>query len=351
MADKQDEKLSDEMVRLLVNEYGPKEFLARLSDSFWFQAFECVLGFDWHSSGLTTVVAGVLKDVLQFDRHGVEVAGGKGEASRKTPKEVAEMGILINLSTKRIEELQYASRICAKVDTVAIQAGYPLYHHNLFLTENGDWCIVQQGICAEDRTARRYHWLSSNVQNFIIEPHDAIVGDAVRPRVLNMTAKEAEENRRTCADLVKESPNHIISSIKRLSAEATLDYWIDGSGIGQNYQAYSMPRRLNWDLFAALYEYQPVDYEALVAFPGVGPAVARSLSLVAELVYGAPASWKDPVKFSFAHGGKDGVPFPVDKETMDYTIKMLGEILKNSSIEDEEKKRALKRLAQYSALS
>jgi len=156
-------KLSDEIVRLLVNEYGPREFLSRLSDPFWFQAFGCVLGFDWHSSGVTTVVAGVLKDVLQFDRHGVRVAGGKGKASRKTPQEVVEISNSINLSTKRIEELQYASRMCAKVDTVAIQAGYPLYHHNFFLTEKGDWCVIQQGICVDDRTARRYHWFSSNV--------------------------------------------------------------------------------------------------------------------------------------------------------------------------------------------
>ena len=203
----------------------------------------------------------------------------------------------------------------------------------------------------EDKTARRYHWLSSNVQDFIVEPHDAIVGDVVRPMVLNMTAREAEENRKTCVDLVKESPSHIISSIKRLSAETTLDYWGNGSGISQNYQAYSMPRRLDWNLFKALYEYQPVDYEALVAFPGVGPAVARSLSLVAELIYGAAASWDDPVKFSFAHGGKDGVPFPIDKETMDYMIQMLGEILKNTDIEYDEKIRALKRLARYGALS
>ncbi len=343
-------KLSDEMVYLLVDEYGPNGFLKRLSDPYWFQAFGCVLGFDWHSSGLTTVVTGILKDVLRFDKHGVEIAGGKGKASRKTPQEIETLAEKASLSSRRIDELQYASRMCAKIDTVAIQAGYPLYHHTLFLTEKSDWCVIQQGINEEDRTARRYHWLSSNIQNFVVEPHDAIVGDKIKPRVLNMTAKEAEENRRTCVDLVKEPASHIISSVKRLSStEMPLDHWISGAEVHNNYQAFWMPRRLNWDLFRELYEYQPQNYEALIAFPGVGPAAARALALVAELVYGSPASWKDPVKFSFAHGGKDGVPFPVDRDTMDYTIGMLREIVKNASIEDEERKRALISLAKYEA--
>jgi len=139
-----------------------------------------------------------------------------------------------------------------------------------------------------------------------------------------MTAREAEENRKTCVDLVKEPSSHIISSIKRLCAGTTLDYWVNGYETSQNYQAYAMPRRLDWDIFKALYEYQPVDYAALVAFPGVGPAAARSLSLVADLIYGTPASWNDPVKFSFAHGGKDGVPFLVDKETWTIRSRCLG---------------------------
>ncbi len=341
-------KFSNEVACLIVNEYGAEEFLNRLADPYWFQAFGCVLGFDWHSSGVTTVVTGVLKDVLRFDRHEVQVAGGKGGASRKTPQEIEALGEIANLSSRRIEDLKYASRMCAKVDTVAIQGGYPLYHHAFFLTEKGDWCVVQQGMNIEDRTARRYHWLSSHVHSFTVEPHDAIVGDTVRPRVLNMTAREAEENRRTCVDLVKDSPASVVSSVRTLSSPTLpLDHWTEGVVIHPEYKAFSMPRRLNWSLFKELYEHQPKDYEALLAFPGVGPAAARALALVAEVIYGRPASWKDPVKFTFAHGGKDGVPYPVDRETMDGTIRMLGEIVRNTRIDDGEKRRALQRLAQY----
>lgn len=342
-------KLSDEMVYLMVDEYGVNYFLNRLSDPYWFQAFGCVLGFDWHSSGLTTVVTGILKDVLRFDKHGVEIAGGKGGASKKAPQEIEFLGEKVNLSSSRIGDLQYASKMCAKVDTVAIQAGYPIYHHTLFLTEKGDWCVIQQGINTEDRTARRYHWLSSHVQSFIVEPHDAIVGDTVIQRVLNMTARDSDENRKTCVDLVKEPPGHIVSSIRKLipPPAMSLDHWVNGATIDPSYQGFSMPRRLNWDLFTALYENQPVDYEALIAFPGVGPAAARALALVSQMVYGKPPSWRDPVKFTFAHGGKDGVPYPVDRDTYDNTIKMLKEIVGQARVDGEERRRALRRLAQH----
>lgn len=342
-------KLSDEIVCLMVNEYGVNHFLNRMSDPYWFQAFGCVLGFDWHSSGLTTVVTGILKDVLRFDKHGIEIAGGKGGASKKAPQEIESLGEKVNLSSSRIEHLQYASKMCAKVDTVAIQAGYPIYHHTLFLTEKGDWCVVQQGINTEDRTARRYHWLSSHIQSFTVEPHDAIVGDTVKQQVLNMTARDAEENSRLSVDLVKDPPSHIISSIRKItpSSPMSLDHWINGATIDPRYQAFSMPRRLNWDLFTALYEHQPVDYEALIAFPGVGPATARALALVAEIIYGKPTSWRDPVRFTYAHGGKDGVPYPVDRDTYDHTIKMLREVVDQAKVDAEERRRALKRLAEY----
>lgn len=340
--------LADEIVRLLVQEKGACDFLGKLSDPLWFQAFGCVLGFDWHSSGLTTVVTGVLKDVLTIENHQVRVAGGKGRASRRAQEEIVGIGESIGISSHQVEQLGYASRMAAKVDTVAMQAGYPLYHHAFFVAEKGDWCVVQQGINTVDRTARRYHWLSEGLESLVIEPQRAIVGQAIRPLVLNMTAREAEESRKTCVDLVRGSPQNLSASIRRLGREPGLDPWIDQGAGPHPIEAYEMPRSLNWNLFKELYDVQPRDFEELLAFKGVGPAAIRALALVGQLIYGKPASWRDPVKFSFAHGGKDGVPFPVDRKVMDRSIATLREIISGAEIERHKRVEALERLSKLS---
>jgi len=338
-------KLSREIIRLIDDEWGPDAFLQKISDPFWFQAFGCVLGFDWHSSGLTTVVTGVLKDVLNTGEHGLKAAGGKGRISKKTPSELVEIGDRFNLSTAKVEGLIYASRMCAKVDTAAIQAGYPIYHHAIFVSEGGGWCVIQQGLDINDRTARRYHWLSNHIRSFVVEPHEAIVGDSVRPLVLDMTAKASEENRKVCVDLVRDNPNNLISSISRVGVkDMQLDTWTTDLSIRPIYSEYSMPRNLNWRIFRELYDRQPQDYEELVAFRGVGPATIRALALVAELIYGKPASWRDPVKFSFAHGGKDGVPYPVNRSVMDENILIMREIVKSARLGSKDKVEAFKRL-------
>jgi hypothetical protein len=341
-------RLADAMVYLIVEEHGVAGFLHRLSDPYWFQAFGCVLGYDWHSSGLTTVVTGVLRCVLTLDRHGVAVAGGKGRRSLQAQEDIATLGEQLGFSSARIEELRRASRLVAKVDTALIQAGYPLYHHTFFLTERGDWCVVQQGMNEADRTARRYHWLSEGLASFVVEPHRAVVGDKVRDHVLNMTAREAEENRRVAVDLVKGRPQNLVSSIRRLAAESPgLDPWIAGAPAARPYQAFRMPRRLNWEVFHELYNRQPRGYEELIDTPGVGPATVRALALVAELIYGAPACWRDPVKYSFAHGGKDGVPFPVNRRVMDRTIRHLREAVEGAELSAQDRKQGLKRLAKF----
>ncbi len=305
------------MVRLIAEEQGPDTFLQRLSDPYWFQAFGCVLGFDWHSSGLTTVVTGVLKSALTAEDHGIRVAGGKGRVSKKTPDEILLIGDELHLATNRIEKIQYASRMCAKIDTAAVQAGYPLYHHTVFVSEKGNWCVVQQGLDVKDRTARRYHWLSQHVKSFVSEPHAAIVCDTVRSSVLDMTARASEENRAVCVDLVKGDPNNLRSTISQIgSKETSLERWLKPSEDQVVIREYSMPKKLNWRIFRELYERQPKDYDEVIGFRGVGPATVRALALVAELMYGTDASWRDPVKFSFAHGGKDGVPFPVNRKVM-----------------------------------
>lgn len=199
-----------------------------------------------------------------------------------------------------------------------------------------------------DRTARRYHWLSQHVQSFVSEPHDAIVGDTVRSKVLDMTAKVAEDSRKLCVDLVRGDPHNLVSSITRIgSKNYSLDRWSGQWSSDAELQEYSMPRHLDWKVFQAMYDLQPRDYEELIALRGVGPATVRALALVAELIYGQPASWMDPVKFSFAHGGKDGVPFPVNRAAMDQSIVFMREAVESARLGDEERVSALKRLQQF----
>ncbi|MEM4312405.1 MAG: DUF763 domain-containing protein [Nitrososphaerales archaeon] len=337
--------LAREISKVLVYEYGSEELLRRFSDPFWFQAFGCVLGFDWHSSGLTTVVCGVLKEALSFDEHGVKVLGGKGRKAKNTLKEIEELANERNFSESKIKELSYASRMCAKVDNAAIQDGYQIYHHSMIISEKGQWSIIQQGLDYDTKTARRYHWLCEKVKSFIDEPHTSIVGEIFKDEVLDMTSKKSEENRKVCVDLVKSNTNNLISSIRLLSLrQASLDPLLSKLRAIE-LKGFEMPRNLNWKLFKEIYEFQPRNYEELLAFRGFGPSSVRALALIAELIYGAEASWKDPVKFSFAHGGKDGVPFPVNKRDMDKSIEFLKEALEASKIGDDEKRRALIRLS------
>ena len=200
------QKLAGEIVTIIVDEYGTGDFLKRISDPFWFQALGCVLGYDWHSSGVTTVVTGVLKQVIAPEEHGIAVCGGKGKVSLQAPLEIGNVGEKYGFSSGKIKALCYASKMSAKVDNTAVQAGYQLYHHAFFVAEDEKWVVIQQGMCLRDRTARRYHWLSDNTKNFVVEPHNAIVGDVKRDIALDMTAKESEGCRKTSVDIAKEPP-------------------------------------------------------------------------------------------------------------------------------------------------
>jgi len=342
-------KLAHEMATIIVNEYGQNEFLLRISDTYWFQALGCVLGYDWHSSGVTTVLTGVLKNAVKPDLHGLAVCGGKGKASRKAPTEIAEISEKFGFYTNRISSLQYASRMSAKVDNTAIQAGYPLYHHAFFLAENGSWGVVQQGMSVQDRTARRYHWLSSNLTSYIEEPHNAIVGDSIRPKTLDMTAKQSNRCRKTSVDIVKEKPNKVEKMLEsiRPTYQKSLQEWIpDTKWKTYAIDVLSMPRNINWNTLKRIYEFQPQNYEELLGIKGVGPSTIRGLALISELIYGNAPSWKDPVKYSFAYGGKDGVPYPVNRKAMDESIQILKQAVESAKIGDKEKIQALKRLKQ-----
>ena len=343
-------KLAKEITTLIIDEYGTGEFLKRLSDPFWFQALGCVLGYDWHSSGVTTVVTGVLKQAIVPEEHGLAVCGGKGRFSRQAPLEIEGVGEKFGFSNDKVDALRYASKMSAKVDNTAIQAGYQLYHHAFFVAENGNWAVIQQGMCPQDRTARRYHWLSENVQNFVVEPHNAIVGEAKREVALNMTAKESENCRKVSVDIAKEKPRKVMRMLLsiRPSYQKSLQEWMPKTAetAWKEYpiDVLSMPRNINWKALQEAYEFQPRNYEELLAVKGIGPATVRGLALIAELIYGKKPSWKDPVKYSFAYGGKDGVPYPVNRKAMDKSIQMLKHAIQEAKLGNKEKIRSLQRL-------
>ena len=345
-------KLAKEIANIMIEEQGATKFIQRLSDPYWFQALGCVLAYDWHSSGVTTVVTGILKTALSPEEHGIAVCGGKGRTSRKTPSDITAVGEKFGFSEQTIRTLTYTSKMTAKVDNTAIQAGYQLYHHAFILTENAKWAVIQQGMSAEDRTARRYHWLSDTIDSLIVEPHNAIVGDVKREKALNMTAKTSEGARKASVDIAREPTPKIMRLFEatRPLHQKSLQEWlpkVKADPWHESVEALNMPRNINWDTMKRVYEFQPRNYEELLSVKGVGPATVRGLALVAELIYGEKPNWKDPVKFSFAYGGKDGVPFPVDRRAMDESIYLLQWAVQAAKIYDKEKTQSLQRLRRF----
>jgi hypothetical protein len=361
-------RLGRQITLVLVEEYGPQEVLARLSDPLWFQAFGCVLGFDWHSSGLTTTVCGALKEGLRgLERDsGLCVAGGKGKTSRRTPAEVEAFAERFGFLPA---PLVYASRMAAKVDSAALQDGYQIYHHTFIFVPGGAWSVVQQGMNEAARYARRYHWLSSGLNDFVCEPHKAICSEGCGDVRLNMVAQEADDCRQMSARLAGEPPEKLVRELKRLqdlgsplrdkSRSFLKAESFNPQGRSHSLddcQALELPARHHLDLsdihpdklariFLRTYEQPPADFERLLGTEGVGAKSIRALALVSELVYGAKASVRDPARFSFAHGGKDGHPYPVDRETYDRTIEALRAAVERARLGQREKLDALRRLA------
>jgi len=342
--------LSKGIAEVIIYEYGKDEFLRRISDPFWFQALACVLGWDWHSSGASTVTCGALKEAIDPEKFGLAIAGGKGKASRKTLQEVEKIGELYNLSTYSIDELQYSSRMSAKVDNTAIQDGHNLYHHVLIFTERGKWAVIQQGMNSETNYARRYHWLSETVENFVCEPHSAILGDIHHEKVLDMTAKQSIPTQNVSVDLVNDNPVHLKRDWAELTLhhnQRTLDNWKQPKKNSKPIRNLHMPRSINWAKMTEIYDFQPKNYEELLSIRGVGPNTVKSLALISDLIYGEKPSWHDPVRFTFAHGGKDGVPHPVDRKAMDESTVIIQQGIQQAKIGDKDKIKALKRLKNY----
>ena len=359
-------RLSREIIIYLASEYGSREVLRRLSDPFWFQAFGCVLGFDWHSSGVTTTVCGAVKEGLaDVDRElGFFAAGGKGRTSRKTPDEIAAACDRVGRDP---QPLVYASRTAAKVDSAAVQDGYQLYHHVFFFTAQGDWCVVQQGMSDDTRMARRYHWLSEHVASFVDEPHEAVCCDA-RGETLNLVAHENDAVRRASAALAAQPPEVTLTALANVALTPPFDRAQGGrealerpDAAAPGARVLSMPRRHELlpeldvatpyleKILVKTYERAPEDFEVLLGIEGVGPKTLRALALASELVHGTAATIRDPARFAFAHGGKDGTPYPVDKLTYDKTIEILNKAINRSAIDRSEKVKAFRRLAAFGA--
>jgi hypothetical protein len=342
--------LSKGISKVIVYEYGTDEFLRRLSDPFWFQAFACVLAWDWHSSGATTVTCGVLKEAINPEEFGLALAGGKGKASQNTLSEIEIFGDKYNFSTPLVERLQYCSRMTAKVDNTAIQDGHTLYHHVFILSENKKWAVIQQGMNNETSYARRYHWLSDDVRSFICEPHTTIVGENRIEKVLDMTAKQSSAAQKVSVDLINDNPSHLRREWANLSLhqdQKTLDDWQAPCQHKHTVPHLDMPQHTNWQKMKEIYDVHPKDYEELLALKGVGPKTVRGLALISELIYGEKPSWDDPVRFTFAYGGKDGVPRFVDRKEMDESIEIIHEGINQARIGEKEKLQALRRLKDF----
>ena len=365
----------------LVENFGPEEVLVRLSDPLWFQSFGAVMGMDWHSSGITTSVMYALKRGLnpRAKELGIYVCGGRGKYSRMTPDELLEIAGKEGL---RGDELVRNSKLVAKVDNNAVQDGFQLYQHNFILTRNGSWAVVQQGMNGAERKARRYHWCSTNLRSFVEEPHTGVVGDN-RGQILNLTDSKADKARSSILEMSREDPDRMLNEISQIGKPASQIVLMQG-GESLPFNAPSLPqqqelfpelaeesvqsvqpevkgrsiilpahhevceqdvdlKRLG-GVLATAYQNQPQDFESLLLTPGLGPRTLQSLALVSEVIYGTPSRFTDPARFSFAHGGKDGHPFPVPLKIYDESIRILRDSIEKSKLGYKDKSDCIRRL-------
>ena len=333
------------ITQAIIHHYGRDEFLQRLSHPFWFQSFGAVMGMDWHSSGITTSVIGALKRGLGplSDELGVHVCGGRGRHSRKTPDELQVLGERIGFDGAKLTR---ASRLVAKVDSAAVQDSFDLYIHGFFVTDDGKWTVVQQGMNGDKKQARRYHWHSEDLQSFVDEPHSAIDGPA-QGEIVNLADRRAGKSRAAQLELLTDfGPDRIVSELAALSGEAPAQAFLPHLIMPAHHDVRSsdvFTRRLHGTLAAAA-ERGPVDFPELLLTPGVGARTVRSLAMVAEVVHGAPFRFRDPARFSLAHGGKDRHPYPVPLKVYDETIRVMKSAVQKAKLGRDEQMQALRRL-------
>lgn len=354
-------KLARSIFLLIAKEFGPEEVLKRLSDPVWFQGLGSVLGFDWNSSGLTTTTLGAIKSgIFEIqDEIGIYVCGGKGKTSKKTPEEIEAYGISRAFSFTPF--LVFASKITAKVDSCLLQDGFQIYHHSFLFTKNGNWAVIQQGMNIDKGTARRYHWFGGLKKNFIEEPHSGIITDQ-KIFHLNLSAKKSKDNREIIVDMAKGSFRAIEKDLNLLSKYLTDISFVKKISLPDDSVFPKEPEDLNLFRFGLslknlnfntpylkktifeIVERRPKRFTEILSQKGVGPKTIRALSLIGELIYGAKPSYQDPARYSFAHGGKDGVPYPVDLDVYDKTIEVIERAIKKSDLSLKEKNEAIKRL-------
>ncbi|MFL5771849.1 MAG: DUF763 domain-containing protein [Flavisolibacter sp.] len=324
-------RLGFAITEAIIGTYGKKEFLSRISNPFWFQSFGAVMGMDWHSSGITTSVMGALKRSINphSKELGIYICGGKGKFSRQAPSELLSVAEKTGLDGQALVRM---SRLSAKVDNTAVQDGFQLYLHNFIVSSEGDWSVVQQGMSDETAMARRYHWHSAHVNSFVEEPHSAVCG-INQGMILNLTAGEAHSTRDAMLNVTREKPELMMQEIQQLVMPGHHD--VRSSDVDL--------RRLGTILWLAN-EIQPENFEDFLLLEGVGPRTVQSLALVSEVIHGTPSRFKDPARFSFAHGGKDGHPFPVPTKTYDEVIETLQTAVRKAKIGQNEKSEALKKI-------
>lgn len=319
------------IIEVIVEEYGPEEVLTRLSDPFWFQALGSVMGMDWHSSGITTSVMGALKRAINpISRElGLYVCGGRGRYSRKTPQELLDHSDRKGLKGN---ELVLASKLSAKVDNSCVQDGFNLYLHSFVVSDTGQWAVIQQGMNNETAMARRYHWHSASVRSFVSDPHTAIVG-LNQGAIINLSDSRAEDARTGIVEFLRQPPDRQLREMRHLVMDKH----------HQVTSAYVDSKRLG-AVLAMAYEKQFKKFTDALMLKGVGPRTLQSLALVSEVIYGASSRFDDPARFSFAHGGKDGAPFPVPLKVYDESIAVLKDAVKKAKIDRTEKLNSLKKL-------
>jgi hypothetical protein len=318
----------------IVHHYGPSEFLTRLSDPFWFQAFGSVMGMDWHSSGITTSVLGALKRGLnpRAQELGLYVCGGRGRHSRNTPDELRAVAEKRGLDG---DELVRTSRLTARVDNNAIADGFQIYLHGFVVSATGEWAVVQQGLNDASGLARRYHWHSATVRDFTSEPHTAIVGES-QGEIMNLVDGAARPAQNALLEIVRERPETTLAEARRLVVPRRHDVRAEDIDL----------KRLG-AVLAVAYEREFRDFASLLLMENLGPRTLQSLALVAEVVHGAPSRFSDPARFSFAHGGKDGHPFPVPLKTYDESIGVLRRSLEAAKVGDTDKIEGFRRLDRF----
>jgi len=319
----------------IIAEYGTAEVLRRLSDPFWFQSFGAVMGMDWHSSGITTSVMGALKSAVNplSKELGIYICGGKGKSSRQTPQELLYYSDRNGLNGS---ELVRCSKLSAKVDNTAVQDGFQLYMHSFIVNTDGLWTVVQQGMQDNSSTARRYHWHSEAMKSFVDNPHTAICG-ANQGTILNMVATAAVPARQSVLSMTREHPSKMIAEIQQLTLPKHHDVKAKDIDL----------KRLGAMLWLT-HDKQPADFEELLLLEGMGPRTLQSMALVSEVIYGTPSRFKDPARFSFAHGGKDGHPFPVPLKVYDETISVLTKAISKAKIGQADKLQAIQKLGELS---